>query len=118
MALRRTAVGRFDVEEAVSIERLEAAFGEGTWQELLRPLDYGLGEIPAVYLEMEAEKDVRHGCPLAGESAAFQRLQGAEDGERCRAYGEDGSFVGILRYDGRARMWRPQKVFISARPNA
>ena len=117
VALRRTAVGPFDVEEALSLERLEAAFAEGAWQELLLPLDYGLAHIQAVYLEMEAEKDVRHGCPLPGESPAFQRLQGAEDGRRCRAYGEDGSFVGILRYDGRARMWRPQKVFISARPN-
>jgi tRNA pseudouridine55 synthase len=116
-ALRRTAVGPFDVEEAISLERLEAAFAEGAWQELLLPLDYGLGDIPAVCLEMEAEKDVRHGCPLAGESPAFQRLQGAEDGQRCRAYGEDGSFVGILRYDGPPRLWRPQKVFITARPN-
>ena len=116
VALRRTAVGPFDVEEAVSLERLETAFAEGAWQELLLPLDYGLAHIQAVYLEMEAEKDVRHGCPLAGESAAFQRLQGAQDGQRCRTYGEDGSFVGILRYDGPARLWRPQKVFISARP--
>src|SRR3990170_3781058 len=116
-ALRRTAVGPFDVDEAVTLERLEAAFADGAWQELLLPLDYGLGHIPAAYLEMEAEKDVRHGCPLAGESPAFQRLQGAEDGQRCRAYGEDGSFVGILRYDGGARLWRQQKVFITARPN-
>ena len=69
------------------------------------------------YLEREGEKDVGQGGPLAGESPAFQRLQGAEDGQRCRAYGEDGSFVGILRYDGGARLWRPQKVFITARPN-
>ena len=116
-ALRRTAVGPFDVEEALSLERLEAAFAEGAWRELLLPLDYGLGHIPAVYLEMEAEKDVRHGCPLAGDSPAFKRLPAAENGQRSRAYGEDGSFVGILRYDGAARLWRPQKVFISARPN-
>jgi len=116
-ALRRTAVGPFDVDEAVSLERLEAAFADGAWQELMLPLDYGLGHIPAAYLEMEAEKDVRHGCPLPGESPAFQRLQGAEEGQRCRAYGEDGSFVGILHYDAGARLWRPQKVFISARPN-
>ena len=117
VALRRTAVGPFDVEEAVSLERLEAAFAEGAWQELLLPLDYGLGHIPAVYLEMEAEKDVWHGCPLPGDSPVFKRLQGAADGQRCRAYGEDGSFVGILRYDSEAGLWRPQKVFITARPN-
>ena len=115
-ALRRTAVGPFDVDEAVSLERLEAAFADGAWQELMLPLDYGLGHIPAAYLEMEAEKDVRHGCPLPGESPAFQRLSEPKNGQRCRAYGEDGSFVGILRYDAGARLWRPQKVFISARP--
>jgi len=117
-SLRRTAAGPFDVDEAVTLERLEAAFADGSWQELLLPLDYGLGHIPAAYLEMEAEKDVRHGCPLAAESPAFQRLSGPEDGQRCRAYGEDGSFVGILRYDGGAKLWRPQKVFISTHANA
>jgi len=117
-ALRRTAIGPFHVEEAVSLERLEAAFAEDAWRELLLPLDYGLGHIPAVYLDMEAEKDARHGCPLAADLPALERLRGSADGQRCRAYGEDGSFVGILSYDGAAALWRPQKVFISAHPAA
>ncbi len=112
-ALRRTAVGLFNVDDAFSINRLETAFKDGSWQELLLPLDYGLGHFPAVYLEMEAEKDIRHGCALEMESPPFQRLQDAQDGQRCRAYAEDGSFVGILRYDGESHRWKPQKVFIS-----
>lgn len=112
-ALRRTAVGLFNVDDAFSINRLETAFKDGSWQELLLPLDYGLGHFPAVYLEMEAEKDIRHGCALEMESPPFQRLQDAQDGQRCRAYAEDGSFVGILRYDGEPHRWKPQKVFIS-----
>lgn len=113
-ALRRTAVGPFNAAEAVSPERLETAFADGTWQDLLLPLDYGLGHFPAVYLDTEAEKDVRHGCPLEAASPAFQRLQDAQDGQRCRAYGEDGAFVAILRYDAGSRWWRPQKVFAPA----
>jgi len=112
-ALRRTAVGLFNVDDAFSINRLETAFKDGSWQELLLPLDYGLGHFPAVYLEMEAEKDIRHGCALEMESPPFQRLQDAQDGQRCRAYAEDGSFVGILHYDGESHRWKPQKVFIS-----
>ena len=115
-ALRRTAIGPFDVDDALSLERLETAFADGTWQELLLPLDYGLGHFPAVCLDMEAEKDVRHGCSLPSESTPFQPLGHAQDGQRCRAYGEDGSFVGILHYDDKARRWKPQKLFISMRP--
>ena len=109
---RRTAVGPFDVDDAVSLERLERASADGTWQDLLHPLDYGLGHIPAVYLDMEAEKDVRHGCPLEAGSPPFQRLPDAQDGQRCRAYEEDGAFVGILQYDGNSRRWKPRKVFV------
>ena len=114
--LRRTAVGPFDAEDAVGVERLEAAFADGSWSELLLPLDYGLGHLPEIHLEMEAEKDVRHGIALAASSAPFQRLNDVDDGLRCRAYAEDGSFVGILRYDGADSLWRPQKVFISGQP--
>jgi tRNA pseudouridine55 synthase len=115
-ALRRTAIGPFEAEDAVTVERLETAFADGSWGELLLPLDYGLAHLPAVHLEMEAEKDVRHGIPLGAELPAFERLAGVEEGSRSRAYAEDGSFVGILRYDGEAGLWRPQKVFISGQP--
>ena len=112
-ALRRTAVGPFIADEAVSLGRLEGAFADGTWRELLLPLDYGLGHLPAAYLEMEAEKDVRHGCALEAGTAPFERLRDAPEGQLCRAYAEDGSFVGILQYEGDSRLWKPRKVFIS-----
>lgn len=110
-ALQRTVVGPFSVEEAVSPERMETAFADGTWQDLLLPLDYGLSHIPAVYLDAEAEKDVRRGCPLEASSSPFQHLAEAPHGERCRAYGEGGPFVAILRHDAVSRQWRPHKVF-------
>ena len=115
-ALRRTAVGPFSVEDAVSPERLETAFADGTWQDLLLPLDYGLGHIPTAYLDTEAERDVRRGCPLEADSPPFERLPDAQNGERCRAYAEDGSFVAILRYDADSSLWRPHKVFAPVDP--
>lgn len=115
-ALRRTTVGPFSAEDAISPERLETAFVDGTWQEHLLSLDYGLGHIPAVYLDTEAEKDIRRGCPLEADSTPFQRVADAQNDERCRAYAEDGSFVAMLRYDANSRRWKPQKVFAPAHP--
>ena len=117
-SLRRTAIGPFEVEDAAPLERLETAFGDGTWEEILLPADYGLGHLPAAHLEMEAEKDVRHGVALAPELAAFRDVREAEDGAICRAYAEDGSFVGLLRYDIETKTWKPRKVFISGHPRA
>ena len=111
-SLRRTAVGPFDVDDAVSIDRLERAFAGGTWQDFLRPMDYGLGHLPAVSLDMESEKDVRHGCPLNAGSSPFARMADAPEGQRCRAYGEDGAFIGILQYDRDSRHWKPRKVLV------
>ncbi len=115
-ALRRTVVGPFSAEDAISPERLETAFADGTWQDHLLPLDYGLGHISAVYLDTEAEKDVRHGNLLEASFPPFQRFDNPQDGERCRAYGEDGSFVAILLYDASSTRWRPHKVFAPAHP--
>ena len=61
------------------------------------------------------EKDVRHGCHLEAGSPPFRGLTATHDGDRCRAYGEDGSFIGILYYDASSSRWRPRKVFIPAR---
>jgi len=60
---------------------------------------------------MEDEKDVRHGCPLSAGQSAFAPLTGPVAGQRCRAYGEDGSLVAVITYDSRADIWRPEKVF-------
>ena len=76
------------------------------------PLDCGLMHLPAVTLHIEDEKDIRHGqavridedrtAPLAWQLRTVWQ---------CRAYAEDGSLVGIIRYDATAGVWRPRKVF-------
>ncbi len=116
-ALRRTAVGPLHVDDAVSVACLEAAFADGTWERLLLPIDYALGHFPAAYLDLEAVEDVQHGRSLDAASPSFRRLQDPSDGQLCRAYEEHESLVGMLRYDADSHSWRPQKVFISARPS-
>jgi len=115
-ALRRTAVGPFSAEDAISPERLETTFADGTWQDLLLPLDHGLGHMPNVHLDTEAERDIRRGSPLQTDFPPLRCLADAQNGERCRAYAADGSFVAILRYDANSSRWKPQKVFAPVHP--
>jgi tRNA pseudouridine55 synthase len=105
-SLVRTRVGPFSLDAAADGEALEAALADGSWRELLQPMDGGLTALPAITLEIEDEKDIRHGQPtdIAG-------VEPPTDGTEARGYAEDGSLVGIIRFDAESGMWRPRKVF-------
>jgi len=108
-ALERSAVGPFRVEDALDAPALEAALADGTWTEHLQPLDCALTHLPALTVDIEDEKDLRHGQPVElGEEATLALGQVAE-GLEVRGYAEDGSLIGILRFEG--GVWRPRKVF-------
>jgi tRNA pseudouridine55 synthase len=105
-ALERTRVGPFAVEGCADEETLASAFEAGTWPDLVQPMDCGLLALPAITLNIEDEKDLRHGQAIdIGEN------EHAADGVEARAYAEDGSLIGIIRYDASTAMWRPRKTF-------
>ena len=113
-ALVRMRVGPFAIEQAVSVGDLEAALGAGSWRELLQPLDVALAELPALTISMEDEKDLRHGQAVQLDETALSPGLSPDDGQECRGYAEDGSLIGIIRYDGAQCLWRPRKVFSAA----
>jgi tRNA pseudouridine55 synthase len=111
-SLVRTQVGPFRVEDAVDEATLEAAFADGTWREYLQPIDWALLHLPALTVPMEDEKDLRHG--QAAHIDDEDALRGAgplTGGMQVRAYAEDGSLIGILRYEAAGGDWYPHKIF-------
>jgi tRNA pseudouridine55 synthase len=111
-ALTRTRIGPFRVEDAVSETTLEAAFADGTWPDLVQPIDCGLMHLPAITARMSLEQDLRHGQAARIDDAEVLRGAGAlTDGLHVRGYAEDGSLIGILRYEAATDMWHPHKVF-------
>ncbi len=104
--LVRTRVGPFTLEAAADEAALAAAFEGGTWRDLLQPIDCGLMALPAITLEIEDEKDIRH-----GQAVDIASVEPPPDGTEARGYAEDGSLVGIIRFDAEIGMWRPRKVF-------
>jgi tRNA pseudouridine55 synthase len=114
VSLVRTRVGPFAVESAVSLVELEAAFAGGEWRELVLPMDCGLTHLPAITLHIEDEKDLRHGQAVRIDEERLAAVE-VEDGRLYRAYDEDGGLVGIIRFEAKAGVWRPRKVFGSQR---
>ena len=105
--LVRMASGRFTLEEAVSLERLEEAFEHGQEDRYLVSLDEALLDWPAMIISADDARRVVHGQAIAGDPPA------AEDGDLRRAYSVDGDFVAILRYHASSGQWCPKKVFAS-----
>lgn len=63
-ALRRTQVGEFDLAQAVTLERLEAAAREGRLEEIFVHPRRILPEMPSVAAAEEALNKIRHGNPV------------------------------------------------------
>jgi tRNA pseudouridine55 synthase len=110
-ALERTRVGPFTVESGLGTEELRAALEDGSWESHLLPMDVGLLELPEVTLHIEDEKDIRHGQSVQIDEDRLVHIEALADGTECRAYGEDGMLVALLRYEGETGTWRPRKVF-------
>lgn len=111
--LIRTAVGPFTIDAAVDLGELERRAGAGDWKDLLHPLDAGLVSLPAVTVDIEDEKDLRHGQAVKLDTEKLRLPSPLVDGLECRAYAEDGSLVAVVKYDAGAKMWRPHRVFLA-----
>jgi hypothetical protein len=97
------------VEDAVSLEELEAAFEAGTWEALVHSPDLILESWHAALLHEEHARDTRSGQLLVLEPVRPEFKDLALE-TPCRAYSEEGEFLAILKYRGAGR-WHPEKVF-------
>lgn len=113
-ALTRTRTGPFGIERAVTAQRLEAAAAEGRWRELLEPVDAAVAGMEAMVVEPAAERHLRNGQPVTVRSAGAY----VQHAEARRAYGTEGRFLGILRFDRPTSQWHPEKVFSLHEPSA
>jgi tRNA pseudouridine55 synthase len=124
-ALRRTAVGRFVVEDAVPLNdlvgepegkqtRRQGDKETGVYRstslspdppvslsQALLPPEIAVADWPAIALSAEAAQRVRNGLALT--------LEQPIDGEQARAHGPDGALLALLLRAG--SVWKPEKVF-------
>jgi len=107
-SLRRMASGRFSVDQAISPQRIEAAFTSGTISELLCPIDAAVADLPALYLDAVTSLRLIAGQPIVGNESSMPK------GPLARAYAPDRQFIAIVAWDTEMAKWRPRKVFAQA----
>jgi tRNA pseudouridine55 synthase len=104
-ALRRTAVGRFGLEHAVSLDTLAEGFRDGWWTRFVFALDFALLDLPAMVVGPATVAEMRLGRRFAGAE-----WPGAAPSE-VRVYDAAGVFVGTAVYEPPAALWQPRRVF-------
>jgi len=107
--LVRLKSGPFHIGDSVSVLKLEDAFRQGHWSELLHPMDIAVQHLPLVTVGDDVERDIVNGRPVA-------LVQGeVVSGELLRAYARDGRFIALLRYGLEKGCWKPEKVLVTRR---
>jgi tRNA pseudouridine55 synthase len=109
-SLVRLSSGRFTLEEATSLARLEEVFQHGQEADYLLPLDEALLDWPAMIVDLDRARRIVHGQAVAGEPPAA----GGREPPLCRAYSLDGDFLAIMTYQATTGQWRPKKVFAAS----
>ena len=69
-ALERTGVGRFRVEDSVTVAQLNDAAGENSLDEYVIGISYALSDMPAISLDEDDTKAVLRGKPVVAADAA------------------------------------------------
>lgn len=115
-ALVRLSSGRFALETAVSLDRLEEAFQHGQEELYLLPLDEALLDWPAMIVGAEDRERI-----VSGQGVTYPTPDGGRvEPTMLRAYDHEGEFLAIMAYQGssgKQGRWRPKKVFAAPRPH-
>jgi tRNA pseudouridine55 synthase len=104
-ALRRTAVGAFDLTRAERLARVVEAFVEGWWPMLTYPLDAALVHYSAMVVDADGTADMRHGRQFDGPAPR------SDTSRLVRIYSDRGAFVGLASWDPIHERWQPARVF-------
>jgi len=102
--LRRTRVGDFSVEDAVTFDDLKTSFAEESLGSLVVPPGAALSKLPFVHLSGQDVRNATHGREV--------KVAGSEwaDGENVRMCDAADQLIAVGRYDAGAQVLHPHVV--------
>ncbi len=109
--LRRTAIGRFRADEAVTLAQLEAA-AEAERDRLLAPVDALVADFPALELDADAARGL-----LQGRVLSLATGPSGEAGKISRVYGPAG-FLGLGQWQDDGRLAPRRLIATGDEPRA
>lgn len=102
--LRRTRVGDFSLDQAITLDQLKIHFAEESLGEVLLPLNAALSRLPFVHLSAEDVRRANHGREVNVAEADWA------DGENVKMCDADEQLIAIGQYDAAAKRLHPRVV--------
>jgi tRNA pseudouridine55 synthase len=102
--LRRTQVGSFNIESAITLEQLKTSMVEESVGTVLHPPGAALSFMPFVHLSVDDARKVRNGVAVIIAEVPWA------DGENVRLCDNDGTLMAIAQYDISKAELRPRVV--------
>ncbi len=112
-ALSRTRVGRFTLDRATPLERLETMLRDGAWSEVAVPLEAAVEHLPAIVIESDEARTLANGVSIRrGTSILRWESDGSDAATLCRAVSREGRLIAIVEESRRENevAYRPRKV--------
>ncbi len=110
-ALKRTRVGNFSIDEAVTLSELEKIRDEGRLDSIIIPVERFFEDRRELLAKPEYDKALENGnCIFPTQLMDREYLP---EGEWVRMKKSDKTFVGIYAYDGKIKGYRPVKMFLN-----
>ena len=109
-SLRRTRVGMFRLEHAVTLGQLQEMKDTGRLSDALHPVESCFQDCPVLHVNAEALRLLENGNTIyPGQTSEKQVYSGQEWVRFCRP---DGSFAGIYAFDETGKRYKPVKMFL------
>ena len=102
--LRRTRVGDFSIDQAITLDDLKIHFGEESIGAVLVPPGAALSQLPFVHLTPEDVSRANHGREVKVADSNWS------DGENVRMCDGDNELVAVGRYDANTNSLHPRVV--------
>lgn len=105
-SLVRTRVGRFTLEDAITLTQVEEAMQNEEISHKIFSIEEILQEYPRISCKKEGDRLLANGNPLVQEL-----VDGCEKNEWVRMCSSQGSFTGVYQWDERRNRYFPVKMF-------
>ena len=106
--LLRTKVGRFLLEDTLTLSDLQKLKEEGRLEKAVLPLEAVFPE----YGEIRADEEVLDKLVRNGNPFRYKGIEEISDGDAFRVYSMNGQFIGVYEYTEDKHMFYPRKIFL------
>lgn len=108
-SLKRTRVGSFTIDKAITLDEITALRDEGKLLKAVTPTDFAFLDKKEAKIDPKFRKLLDNGNKISPEMLDCKEVS---DGEIIRVYNDDNVFVGLYTYEDSLKIFKPFKMFI------